>query len=286
MAAAVAMQETENVLAWVLNLDADLELAEDKPYTPTANVFRAVEESLPRARTLLDPADVLIEDPRARGRIGRAFCPTRRAVAALIAGGAVPEPHPSHEILRRVNDRGFCASLGQTLGGVFVRSLDDALRVLECTPPFGDGWRVKRAFGMAGRGQWKIPAGGPRTAADHAFLRAAAEGLQIEPNVPIDRELALHGIVSERGDLRLGRLVEQVCDARGRWQSSHLARDEVPEIGAEAIRVAEALHRAGYFGPFGIDAFLYRTATGLQLQPRSEINARYAMGFRVGFAVP
>jgi hypothetical protein len=274
------------VLAWVLNLDADLELAEDGPYTPTASVVRAIEESLPAARMLLGPADVLIDDPRARGTVGRAFCPTRRAIAALVAAGAVPETHPSHEVLKHVNARAFCASLGQTLGGVLTRSFDEAMHVLSGTPPVGDGWRVKRAFGMAGRGQWRIAAGGPQTAADLAFLRSAAVGAQIEPNVAIERELAIHGIVSETGDVRLGRLVEQICDARGRWQASHPAKDDLPAIADEALRVAEALQRAGYFGPFGIDAFLYRTSGGLELQPRSEVNARYSMGFPVGFAVP
>jgi hypothetical protein len=274
------------VIAWVLNLDADLELAEEGPYTPSATVARAVQASLPAARTLLGPDDVLIDDPRARGCVGRAFCPTRRATAALLAGGAIPEPHPSHDVLRHVNDRAFCASLGQTLGGVFVRSLDEALRVLSGTPPIGNGWRVKRAFGMAGRGQWTIAAGGPRSSAEDAFLRSAARiGAQIEPNVTIERELALHGMIALNGDLRLGCLVEQTCDARGRWQSSRPARDEMPTMTGEATRVAEALHCAGYFGPFGIDGFLYRTLSGLELQPRSEINARYSMGFRVGFRV-
>ena len=40
---------------------------------------------------------------------------------------------------------------------------------------------------------------------------------------------------------------------------------------------------AGYFGPFGVDAYTYRDrlarATCDLLQPRSEVNARYSMGF-------
>jgi hypothetical protein len=39
-----------------------------------------------------------------------------------------------------------------------------------------------------------------------------------------------------------------------------------------------------YFGPFGVDAYTYRARDGrLGLQPRSEINARYSMGFAAGF---
>jgi hypothetical protein len=57
-----------------------------------------------------------------------------------------------------------------------------------------------------------------------------------------------------------------------------------PRLLEEARRVGLALAQAAYFGPFGVDAFTYRDRAGaLQLQPRSEINARYTMGFAVGF---
>jgi len=272
------------VLAWVLNLDADLELAEERSYTPRAAVLRAVAESLPSARALLGPEDVLVDDVRARGRVGRAFCPTRNALAALVAAGVTPEPHPSHAVLRRVNDRAFCASLGQTMGGTFVRSVDEALAWLASRPPVGEAWRAKRAFGMAGRGQWRFRPGGASSSADFAFLRSAAPGgLQIEPDVSLVRELSRHGWLAPSGDLRLGRLVEQTCDAHGRWRSSRPAGDDVPGVTRELERVAEALHAAGYFGPFGVDAFFYRSGSAIELQPRSEINARYSMGFAVGF---
>jgi hypothetical protein len=50
-------------------------------------------------------------------------------------------------------------------------------------------------------------------------------------------------------------------------------------LRAEATRVAAALHAAGYFGPFGVDAYEYRAGDAIRLNPRSEINARYSMGF-------
>jgi hypothetical protein len=52
----------------------------------------------------------------------------------------------------------------------------------------------------------------------------------------------------------------------------------------EARRVGAALRANGYWGPFGIDAYEYRDKHGEgHFQPRSELNARYSMGFAVGF---
>jgi hypothetical protein len=54
-------------------------------------------------------------------------------------------------------------------------------------------------------------------------------------------------------------------------------------LTSERASVATALTLAGYFGPFGVDAFVYRDRLGTErLQPRSEVNARYSMGFAVG----
>ena len=60
-------------------------------------------------------------------------------------------------------------------------------------------------------------------------------------------------------------------------------RSHVPLLHDEGERIAEALAAEGYFGPFGVDAFTFIGADGANsLQPRSEINARYSMGFVVG----
>jgi len=129
---------------------------------------------------------------------------------------------------------------------------------------------------------------------DAATSGLAKGGVQIEPDVAIVREYAMHGLLAMDGSLRLGSLVEQRCDASGAWLASHplaLAsageREVFATLRAEAARVAAALARAGYFGPFGIDAHAYLAPdSGAPcLQPRSEINARYSMGFPAGFAV-
>jgi hypothetical protein len=245
-------------IAWVLNLDAELELAVPA-HTPSAGVREALRTYVPiLAASLLEEGDVLVDGSSAPG------------LARGLAG------------------RAFCASLGPTLpGAAFVTTWDEARAVLERAPEIGDGWRVKRAFGTSGRGQ-RVLRAGAIDVAEEGFVRAglARGGVRIEPNVRIETEYAIHGRISEDGDLRLGRLVVQRCDARGAWMSTEPA--DAPEIEArlcdEATAVARALHEAGYFGPFGIDAFTHRDREGtLVLQPRSEINARYTMGFAVGF---
>ncbi len=283
-------------LAWVLNLDADLELGASQGYAPRRTIKEALAVYVPAlARSLLGPEDVLVDDttpPRAaHGLVGRAFCPTPRALAVLRRAGAEPEPSPPIDVLRRVNSRAFASALGPTLpGAAFVTTRDEAEALLASSPPVGHGWRVKRAFGMSGHNQRVVAA--RASEADRAFVRGglAEGGVQIEPNVSIAREYGLHGVLAADGRSDLGRVVRQRCDARGAWLSTELLAPLVDEatlaetLATEATRVAGALAVAGYSGPFGIDAYSYRTADGtLALQPRSEINARYSMGFAVGF---
>ena len=98
-------------------------------------------------------------------------------------------------------------------------------------------------------------------------------------------DCALHGWLDEDGSATFGRPTVQEVDDTGAWQSSRLAREgeltatEVERLSSEAKRAADALHAAGYFGPFGLDGFRYR---GEQFQPRCEINARYSMGWAIG----
>jgi len=280
--------------AWVLNLDSDVELSKVGPYAPTNAVKNAMArgQAILRESSLLSPSDIVVEEGTdATGFEGRAWCPTTRAIAALERAGASVPPHPSQDILRTVNSRAFSAALGRTLpGAAFVTSLPDARTLLATPPPMFRDWRVKRAFGMAGRGQRTID---PTrvTPGDLAAVAAAIRdegGVQIEPNIPtIERELGLHAMLAANGEHKTGKLVLQRCDEHGQWQSTELAAKNDPHeeaIVREAERVAGALHAAGYFGPFGIDAFVYRDPDGVSsLQARSEINARYSMGFAVGF---
>lgn len=299
--------ESSRPHAWVLNLDADIELARATPprgddgggaYTPSSAVKKAIAHHAEfLRRSLLGPRDIVIDETSpegsAEGFIGRAWCPTNRAVAIMKRAGATPEPHPTHEILRRVNARSFCASLGQTLpGAAFITNVDEAIAKLSSRlSSEHTQWRVKRNFGMAGRGHRKIDSK-RITKEDVAAVAAAIRdegGVQIEPNVLIVRELARHAILRPDGHYEAGATVVQECDVHGQWMRTVMAEGHEGQLDSELTRVAGALHAAGYFGPFGVDAFYHRDLgggppAGDGFQPRSEVNARYSMGFAVGFA--
>lgn len=274
--------------AWVLNLDADLELAHGEGYTPSASVARATSVYAERLRASLVGADDLVVDGSepegaARGLVGRAFCPTPRAIAILRRAGAEPEPHPSFDLLRRVASRAFSALLGQTMPkAAFASRMDEAREILRGDPTPGTGWRIKRAYGMSGRFH-RVVDRAPRDE-DVAFLAKWIDeaGVQIEPNVCVVREYALHGFIAN-GHVKLGALTEQRTDATGAWLATIRVPDaprEIAEaIASEAEHAGRALSNAGYFGPFNVDAFEYDGG----FRARSEVNARYSMGFAIGF---
>jgi hypothetical protein len=82
-------------------------------------------------------------------------------------------------------------------------------------------------------------------------------------------------------ELRVVGFHRQVVDRRGQFAAIELP-GEVPdrERMEEVLEgVARALRRAGYVGPFGIDAWQYRTPEGrLAFHPLGEVNARMTFG--------
>ncbi len=281
----------ERRIAWVLNFDAEEELASPVARkTASAAMTARLASMADRVVGLVAPADLIVRDGvDARGCAGRAWCPTPSALSRLAHAGAETPNAPSLAILRRANDRAFSAALGQTLPGAATAT---ALEEVEQLVAIGSGdWLLKRAFGFAGRGRRKVHPG-ILIEADARWVEASfREGaLQVEPWVERLADFALHGYVDQRGSLRLGEPTTQRCDAYGAWQSSELARDDEldgDERGAlirEATATADALRAIGYFGPFGVDAYRWRdteTSTA-RFNPRSEINARYSMGWGVG----
>lgn len=290
--------------AWILNLEADEELARPAGYTPKAAAVARARALAARLAALLGPEDVLVwpDDPAAMtpaaapdgDREGRAWCPTPRALRALRRAGAEPAPAPPLAVLRRVNHRRFCAELGQPLPGArFVETLAELAETIAGPSPTGQ-WILKRPFAFSGRGRMRVAQGALDPSAlpwINASLSSgeASPGLQVEPWVERCGDFSVHGHLTPAGALVLGAPCAQRCDERGAWlETRRAAPGELTPAEARALleaarAAAEALTAAGYFGPFGVDAFRWRGADGRAcFNPRCEINARYTMGWAIG----
>lgn len=288
---------------WLFNLDAELELARGPgPYQTPLRVARALEPMLERARALMSPGDESLhplEPPGALAQraaaaaasgvrlVGCAWCPTPSALARLSRAGAELPRSPDVAVLRRVNHRRFALELGGGAPG--ARFVSDEAALAQALAEPREGWLFKRAYGFAGRGQRRIVGAPSRD--DRRWLSDSLRqgGFVAEPWLELARELAIHGRVDASGRLELGRICVQETDAYRAWRSTRPARpDELSSAQASRLReraeaAAAALAGAGYFGPFGVDAYLYRARAGaLELNPLSELNARFSMGFAVG----
>ena len=90
---------------------------------------------------------------------------------------------------------------------------------------------------------------------------------------------------------QLGRPCTQDVSERGTFRGVRLSRagdlstSERDALHERADSAAHALFQAGYFGPFGIDAYRYRDGSGGGFCALGEINARYTLAFATGFPV-
>lgn len=274
--------------AWVFNLDADFELSK-RSYNTTALLNEQLAPHRQAARVLMGPQDVLLESADG-SYTGRAWSPTPHALARMERAGVVSEPHPTAEVLRRVNHRLFAHQLG---GGLRDQHyVTDEASLLDLLQSRRSHWMLKRPLSFAGRGQLRVT--GPLDDKQRSWISASLrlDGLMVEPLVVPTAEFSLHGFVWRDGTSELGAVCQQDVSARGvfqavtRAQAHALSEDERVLLHASAVRVAKHLFLAGYFGPFGIDAYRYTAPFGAGFCALSEINARYTMAFAVGFTRP
>jgi hypothetical protein len=290
---------------WVLNLDAEHELEAGPGYAPTSHLRAIVaRESRRLIGGLVDPADVVLgedepgpgERERLRGLEGLAWSPTPRALARLESVGARVEATPPLSVLRRVNARPFAAEVRAPLAGAsftkhVVATLADALA--ELARPAADGWLVRRTFGAAGRGRRRIAAGSP-SSSELAWLVASLRrgALVIEPWVHVTREYTRSALVSPRGEVVISPPCFQQTTREGAWTRTERAergavgREDDARLEEAVAAAGAALARAGYSGPFGIDAFRHRSPRGEVLNPLSEINARFTMDWSTAMLQP
>ena len=276
--------------AWVLNLDAEFELSRlGYAYVPRQKLLAQLALHGQGSRALLGPADVLVTAgvPLGAGFVGRAWSPTPMARAALIAARAPSEPYPEASVLRRVNHRLFAHEAG---GGLpEQRYLSERAPIEALLRRAQRPWLLKRPLSFAGRGQMRFY--GPISDKQWSWLDVslAQDGLLVEPLVTPILELSLHGFLWPSGRSELGRLCVQHVTERGVFrgvrlaEAGELAASEARALFAQGERVAGLLREAGYFGPFGIDAYRYELDGKCGFCALGEINARYTMSFVTGF---
>jgi hypothetical protein len=281
-------------IAWLLNLDADLELQDSGGFPRARLSAQRIQELTARITDLVAPEDLMLDSARtAKVRtdtIIQAFCPTPSALTRIAELGLSVPAAPSFAVLRRVNDRAFCAELGHGLAdscfALDMPLLEEHLARFPATT-----FVLKRAFSFAGREQRRVRGDGKRHALDASTQGFCArsfergEGLQVEPWVERLADFSRHGYITRAGVVLAGETREQQCDAMGRYigVSSGPARVTQTEddlLASTLLATGVALTRAGYFGPFGIDGFRYKTPDGgSALNPRCEVNARFTMGY-------
>src|SRR5207247_1382657 len=130
-------------------------------------------------------------------------------------------------------------------------------------------WLIRRPHGFAGRGR-RIVSSAALNDTIAAWIAASLDrfgALDVAPLVDRRGDFALHGFIARGGSVELGVPTRQLCDARGSWQGSERAPDSALEareraaLHSAAESAADALRAAGYFGPFGIDAFRWIDAS-------------------------
>lgn len=272
-------------VAWLLNLDAEEELAGRVASAARVARFAAGLRLPPGdAGFVLDAKGTLAGAGEAEPR-WRCWCPTPRALGALAGIGAEAPAAPPRAVLERVLSRRFALEAGPTLPGQrFHRGSYAEVEAAARAAP-ERGWRLKRGLGFAGRGHRVVGASGTWTAADRRWIGAAlAEGgLLREPELLLTAEASTHGHVDVSGAVRvLAPLAQRV--ARGAWRASLPLAGSALEayreaLEAEAAAVGARLAAAGFHGPFGVDAYLFAPREGAEpvLNPRGEVNARWTM---------
>jgi len=281
-------------IAWLLNLDADLELQDQESFGRARLSAQRIRELTARVADLVAPDDPILDEATAvsvrADTIVLAFCPTPSALTRIAQLGLSVPAAPPFAVLRRVNDRAFCAQLGHGLAdSCFALDMAALEKHLACFP--ATTFVIKRAFSFAGREQRRGQGDGQGRALDASTRGFCArsfergEGLQVEPWVERLADFSRHGYVTRAGAVLAGETREQQCDAMGRYVGVSIGPARVTQVEDELLAstllaTGVALTRAGYFGPFGIDGFRYKTPDGgTALNPRCEINARFTMGY-------
>ena len=187
--------------------------------------------------------------------------------------------------------------------GVAVNSLAEAFAAIAAIRQRGHHKIViKESLGLAGGNAMRLFEPELLETQQRWIANAVAQHRQLVVEPWLERELDFSvQLEMTAAGLKLCGYTGLLNDARGQFQGNSAAPGHEKRIPANVIAqfrepadiaqrlhqiyadifalLAEELRRAGYLGPVGIDAFVYRSADGqCRLKPVVEINPRYTMG--------
>lgn len=188
-------------------------------------------------------------------------------------------PAASPEVVAKVHHRAFHLRVAEELGCALpgARMVDSIADLDEVSCP---AWVVKAPLSASGRSRY-IERNGPALSSPKARrtverLFEAHGPLLFEPWMDRTADFGCSALLAP--ELRIVGFHRQRVDIKGQFAGIELPA-EVPERMKEIVEgVAAALRREGYVGPFGIDAWEYRSPDGIAFNPLGEINARMTFG--------
>jgi hypothetical protein len=200
-------------------------------------------------------------------------------------------PVASPEVVARVHHRSFALRLAEDLGCALpgarmVDGLAELDRILaERSAPAS--WILKAPFSASGRSRY-IERDGPlltnpkfRRTVENLFERHGS--LLFEPWLDRVADWGCAALLTE-SEMRIVSIHGQRVDIKGQFtgidpDASGLPDRDRARLKEVAAEVGTALRRAGYTGPFGIDAWHWRRPDGsITFHPLGEINARMTFG--------
>lgn len=195
-------------------------------------------------------------------------------------------PVPSPSVVATVHHRAFHLQVAEEIGCVLpgarmVESLNELDRL-----PLPRVWVLKAPLSASGRHRYiardehELSNPKARRTVERLFERHGA--LLFEPWMDRIGDFGVSALLTQ-DELRIVGIHGQRVDRKGQFAGIDLQPDLSEEDRDRLLKtveaVAAALRRAGYVGPFGIDAWSYRRADGVVvLNPLGEINARMTFG--------
>lgn len=151
-------------------------------------------------------------------------------------------------------------------------------------------WVLKAAFSASGRE--RVHGRGNRLEGDtlrqvENLLESSPEGAVLEPWMDRVADLGSGGVVEEDGGILVLAPHQLEVDARGRFRGVRLGPEELTRLEPaeraaldHVVRGTGAwLHHLGFRGPFGIDSWIHRDASGRRVfQALGEVNPRLTLG--------